>query len=1078
MRRRGIYLADALWHGGVMRRLNVFPLQTLIVNPGTDTINAAIALAAPGTLILVNPGTYTDAVTAYAAGTSAHPVVIRANGAGVIIDGSGMAAGTDAVTISADYVTVEGFEITNAPHVGIGTWNANHVTIQNNDIHDCQNAGIYTGGDVVTSHNRVLSNRVWHTCLSNSARTATSGWPSAISGELTDDLVASLNSTYENYGEGIGVAQCRRASITLNTSFDNYSVDIYLNDAQDATATGNLLGSTGYAEFYRSGLPANSVLVANENGTYPSSGITATGNTIYGTIAPLYDGSFGVGGGFIGDALTPNTVNGAFLEWPTIIAGPGRAPTLPAPVAAGSMADQSFMVSTGMQYADLLPDFQQGGGGTPSSYALVSPPAGVSISTNPTYPHHVAIDTDVAGVLTLSSIVYNGTNSAGTSANAGFSLTVDEITAYGAPTLGAIAEGEDITGAYTPGSYTSSTDGDLTSADVATFIVDGTPYDQATAAGLSVVAGQVISVTVQVTDSVGSAYFYTASQTVQAAVLPSPPDSFTSGQVTLTDSPSTAGNRLSINVLAVPADGGSPLTYLRWQLSTDGGSTWGSVQQAAWAGIGAYLTTTTALTSTMAQVWAANAPHDATTPLVVGPVAPTYRSPSFDVPSSLNSGSYTTGDTGTLNLGAASPNATLSVTTFTLDSGSGPVDYSSYLSGSGSTRTFSTTGWPDGTITAVVTATNPTSSVTSTAHASVSASGVAVGVSDGYAYATNVVGTTIDLVVTSGTHAGTYTGVDISAIAAGPILVAAAVITGATGSGSTKTRANGLWVGQLGDGPIIISNFWQLGATNTGNTSSTYLQDGTEPTFGLFDEESALNGAGSASHETVAVAQNSYTQPTVQATGIAYLRGTPSWGTPANHLIHAAGHFDGSGVQQYICEDNSTALQLSINTTGGIQILQQFTSGSFNKTVALGLTAGDSYQILVAIILGGTSAIVCRKNTGSVLSSTQAVGSGAITLSGDFWYLQNKLASKQFTSKAHAFEMWLNMGSIPDITDPIVQGDFWKSDNTCQDYALAATAYGSPLFNFTENAAGLTAGTNLGTGVAFTKTGAGSLADV
>ena len=87
----------------VTTRADSFPepsVQTLYVattgndgNPGTAalplrTIGRAEALAAPGTLVLIQPGVYREEVTVNVAGTAAQPIVFRGNGLGAVLDGA------------------------------------------------------------------------------------------------------------------------------------------------------------------------------------------------------------------------------------------------------------------------------------------------------------------------------------------------------------------------------------------------------------------------------------------------------------------------------------------------------------------------------------------------------------------------------------------------------------------------------------------------------------------------------------------------------------------------------------------------------------------------------------------------------------------------------------------------------------------------------------------------------------------------------------------------------------------------------------------------------------------------------
>ena len=59
-----------------------------IVSP-CETIQYAAALVGADDTVLVNPGTYAGGITVEASGTAGEPITFRANGPGVVINGSG-----------------------------------------------------------------------------------------------------------------------------------------------------------------------------------------------------------------------------------------------------------------------------------------------------------------------------------------------------------------------------------------------------------------------------------------------------------------------------------------------------------------------------------------------------------------------------------------------------------------------------------------------------------------------------------------------------------------------------------------------------------------------------------------------------------------------------------------------------------------------------------------------------------------------------------------------------------------------------------------------------------------------------
>lgn len=193
----------------------------------------------------------------------------------------------------------------------MSVWGAQNVTIAGNTITNCVRGGIWVGHDSrELSRQHVIEDNIVHqTCLENSARIWSGGWPRAIAVDMSDNSIVRRNRVYQNYGEGIGSLSSYGVRILENVVYDNYSVGIYLDNAPWTSVHGNRLFHTGKTQFYRKGRPAVSVLIANENAAYllPSNNITVTWNTIAGLEGPRYDGSYGVGGGLINGTLTPNT---------------------------------------------------------------------------------------------------------------------------------------------------------------------------------------------------------------------------------------------------------------------------------------------------------------------------------------------------------------------------------------------------------------------------------------------------------------------------------------------------------------------------------------------------------------------------------------------------------------------------------------------------------------------------------------------------------------------------------------------------------------------------------------------------
>jgi hypothetical protein len=107
------------------------------------SIHYAAGQVSAGDTVLINPGTYAGGIYVDTGGTAAEPVTFRANGAGVIIEGSG--GERDAFYIeSADYVVVEGLTIRHANRAGLRISLSDHVTIRNCTFADNTTWGLFT----------------------------------------------------------------------------------------------------------------------------------------------------------------------------------------------------------------------------------------------------------------------------------------------------------------------------------------------------------------------------------------------------------------------------------------------------------------------------------------------------------------------------------------------------------------------------------------------------------------------------------------------------------------------------------------------------------------------------------------------------------------------------------------------------------------------------------------------------------------------------------------------------------------------------------------------------------------------
>ncbi|WP_170427960.1 right-handed parallel beta-helix repeat-containing protein [Ruegeria arenilitoris] len=280
------------------------------------TIEHAASMAGAGDVILVRDGVYDGPILIDNGGDIGNDLVIAAYpGERPVIDGSQTPPNTDLVTLAADNIRFDGFEVTNSTGTALVVWSSDNVTLTNNIVHASEVGGIWVGSDKLgeSSGHVITDNVVYDTGLMNEERELDYGWPRGIAIDVSTDVLVEDNVVFKNYGEGIGVLSSSDVTIEGNRVYDNFSVQIYLDNAQDITATDNLMFHTGDEEYFRKDAPGIGLLIANEHTRFeqPTTDIEVYDN-VFGDVQPVfYDDSYGWGGGIENSNLGPNTVIGA-----------------------------------------------------------------------------------------------------------------------------------------------------------------------------------------------------------------------------------------------------------------------------------------------------------------------------------------------------------------------------------------------------------------------------------------------------------------------------------------------------------------------------------------------------------------------------------------------------------------------------------------------------------------------------------------------------------------------------------------------------------------------------------------------
>jgi parallel beta-helix repeat protein len=234
----------------------------ITVNSG-DSIQDAIDAASPGDTIFVNSGTYNEEILINKQ--------LTLTGSGwPMLDGTGLGFSTDVVTIAADGVYFEGFDVRNATGSGIMVESQNADIVGNRFSNDGV-AGINLNGasgapisGTTVSGNEVTHNPWYGIRLRYADDNIISGNNASSNGAVwgdgygiyllySNDNVISENTVTDNNYYGIDIADSRDNEISENTirlcglGFDG--AGIYLDSADNTTVTRNTLNGNEYGVY-------------------------------------------------------------------------------------------------------------------------------------------------------------------------------------------------------------------------------------------------------------------------------------------------------------------------------------------------------------------------------------------------------------------------------------------------------------------------------------------------------------------------------------------------------------------------------------------------------------------------------------------------------------------------------------------------------------------------------------------------------------------------------------------------------------------------------------------------------------
>jgi parallel beta-helix repeat protein len=239
--------------------------------PGTAeeplaTIGRAAALVQPGETVVVRGGTYRKLLRLDRGGTIDAPIVFMAyQDETPVIDGEGLDVDPNGALVTiekeADCVTIVGLTIQNSSGAGIKNY-GDYVRIAGCKVTQVDYQGMQTRGAAGVQY---IGNEVWETCRMNLAKEREGGWPAALTAWESTGVAYLGNTVHDNHGEGIsawtGTEDCR---IVGNTVYDNWSVNVYLDNSMRTLVEGNLVYTTRNS-FASHRDPAIGIAIADED---------------------------------------------------------------------------------------------------------------------------------------------------------------------------------------------------------------------------------------------------------------------------------------------------------------------------------------------------------------------------------------------------------------------------------------------------------------------------------------------------------------------------------------------------------------------------------------------------------------------------------------------------------------------------------------------------------------------------------------------------------------------------------------------------------------------------------------------
>ena len=225
------------------------------------TLDFARRRLAPGDTLRIYGGTYHEKLLLENSGSASQPITVTAvEGQEVILDTPALTSQNINVEITGSYNLVTKIEVRNSRWSCVVIRGTNN-TVTHLIVDGCVSHGIIASGTNI----RVENSEIFNTVRENAARTDGSGWGSALKVERDADYVTFMrNKIYHNFGEGVGITMGNHVTAADNFVFDNFSVNIYVDNSSNVTIERNLSSCTDDTRYLRNGNRPAGIALAEE----------------------------------------------------------------------------------------------------------------------------------------------------------------------------------------------------------------------------------------------------------------------------------------------------------------------------------------------------------------------------------------------------------------------------------------------------------------------------------------------------------------------------------------------------------------------------------------------------------------------------------------------------------------------------------------------------------------------------------------------------------------------------------------------------------------------------------------------